>query len=270
MSDRSDIVYVYDGSFDGLLCCIFEGYTKREKPVDIVTDDKSQCFLYPQKIIYTVEKNAQRVYKSLEIKMSKDCKRLVERAFLHGSEDKAIWIYRFICMGYDMGKKIFDMHADEVVNQVHKMAQTVGREEHMMLEFLRFSEYEGRLIGVIEPKHYVLPLMIPHFSDRFPNEEFMIFDKAHKMAAIYSNHRSQIIEMENVELPPPDRLEMLQRNLWKKYYDTIAIKERENPRCRMTHMPKRFWKHMTEMNDELRKDSPPQIEKRHDKFTLNE
>ena len=40
------------------------------------------------------------------------------------------------------------------------------------------------------------------------------------------------------------------RGLWRRFYDTIAIEGRENPRCRMTQMPKRFWGTMTEFQNE--------------------
>jgi hypothetical protein len=30
----------------------------------------------------------------------------------------------------------------------------------------------------------------------------------------------------------------------------VAIEGRENPRCRMTHMPKRYWENMVEMQEE--------------------
>ena len=42
--------------------------------------------------------------------------------------------------------------------------------------------------------------------------------------------------------PALDSTEQLRR-----FYDTIAIRERENPRCRMNHMPKKYWKNMVEM-----------------------
>ena len=45
--------------------------------------------------------------------------------------------------------------------------------------------------------------------------------------------------------PALDSTEQLRR-----FYDTIAIRERENPRCRMTHMPKRYWGTMTEFQGE--------------------
>lgn len=47
-------------------------------------------------------------------------------------------------------------------------------------------------------------------------------------------------------MAPPDETEASYRILWKRFYDTVAIKERYNPRCRMTNMPKRYWGTMTE------------------------
>ena len=44
----------------------------------------------------------------------------------------------------------------------------------------------------------------------------------------------------------PDQAELDYRRLWRRFYDTIAIEERRNPKCRMTHMPKRYWNTMTE------------------------
>jgi hypothetical protein len=38
------------------------------------------------------------------------------------------------------------------------------------------------------------------------------------------------------------------RRMWKTFYDTVAIKERINPNLRRSHMPKKFWKNMTEMS----------------------
>ena len=51
-------------------------------------------------------------------------------------------------------------------------------------------------------------------------------------------------------MAPPDEREANYRLLWKRFYDSIAIKERENPRLRMNNMPKRYWNTMTEFQDE--------------------
>lgn len=35
-------------------------------------------------------------------------------------------------------------------------------------------------------------------------------------------------------------------SLWKRFYETVAIRERENPRCQNTFLPKRYRGTMTE------------------------
>ncbi len=35
MHDAADVIYLYDGSFEGLLCCVFESVYGRELPIDI-------------------------------------------------------------------------------------------------------------------------------------------------------------------------------------------------------------------------------------------
>ena len=37
--------------------------------------------------------------------------------------------------------------------------------------------------------------------------------------------------------------------LWKTFYNSVNIKERENLRLRNQHMPKRYWKHLTEIKN---------------------
>lgn len=44
----------------------------------------------------------------------------------------------------------------------------------------------------------------------------------------------------------PEGEELQFRALWKRFYETVAIKERENPRCQNTFLPKRYRGTMTE------------------------
>ena len=45
----------------------------------------------------------------------------------------------------------------------------------------------------------------------------------------------------------PGAEETAYRQLWRRFYDAVAIRERENPRLRMSRMPKRYWSQMTEL-----------------------
>ena len=55
--------------------------------------------------------------------------------------------------------------------------------------------------------------------------------------------------LEGLALPPESAQEAQFKALWKQFYNTIAIAARENPVCRRIHCPKRYWAHMTELQD---------------------
>lgn len=248
MSDRTAIVYSYDGSFDGLLCCVFESYDRREIPTDIRPEDALQPTLFPARFIPTDPEKAERVAVSIPKKLSAAGMELISTAFLFGGEGKEIAILRFLRIGFRYGADALDMMRNADVCRLQHIVRAVRNEAHLSLEFLRFSEYAGGLAAIIDPKHFVLPLMQSHFCSRFPEERFLIYDKTHGMALFYQPYEAKIIAVDALELPQKTEAELSFELLWKRYYDSIAIQERINPRCRMTHMPKRFWPRLTELN----------------------
>lgn len=111
---------------------------------------------------------------------------------------------------------------------------------------MRFSDYSGVLGAEIEPKNRVLPLLRRHFCDRYANEAFFIYDRTHKELLVYAKNHSRILPMDSLQLALPGDEEVAFRRLWKRFYETITIKERYNPRCQNTFMPKRYRGTMTE------------------------
>ena len=51
MPGTSDVIYLYDGSFEGLLCCVHESVYTHELPVDIQPEEAAQPTLFRQKYI---------------------------------------------------------------------------------------------------------------------------------------------------------------------------------------------------------------------------
>ena len=51
---------------------------------------------------------------------------------------------------------------------------------------------------------------------------------------------------ENFQAGAPDERERQYRRLWRAFFETVAIRERTNPRCQNTHLPKRYRAMMTE------------------------
>ena len=120
-----------------------------------------------------------------------------------------------------------------------------------MKEFLRFSELENKvLFSRIGPKNDVLPMLALHFSDRLRPERFIIYDEIREKAVIYTpNTGGYILSGEEGK-----RLEKLSEKsdrkeyetLWKIFFDSVAIKERENYVCQRGHLALRYRPYMTE------------------------
>ena len=246
MPYRTDIAYLYDGSFPGLLSCVYESYYQKELPAMIFSYEEAQETLFPVKEIVTDHGAAEKVEQSIVKSISKEALRLVRVCYLSQMENREVSILHFLRMGYQIGPRVTNMLAHDVVRAITKAAQNVQSESHFYREFLRFSEYNGGLVAIIEPKNFVLPLIAAHYCDRFPSEQFLIYDKTHKWALIYQDGRQELIPLEHLELPEADEKERQYRALWKQFYNTIAVEGRINPKRRMGNMPKRYWAQLTE------------------------
>lgn len=249
MPDRSDIIYAYDGSFDGLLCCVFESYAQQEIPLDILPPDQSQTTLLPVKTIVTDAAKAGRVLASIPSKMGSAALDFVRRGFLTCLAQKELYILLFLRLGYRHGPSVMHRLTDEVVHTLVQAVQHLQKESDLLRGFVRFSIINNILVSEIGPKNFVLPLLAPHFCQRYPEERFLIYDKTHGQGLIYQPYQSLVLPIDSLELPAPDETEQTYRELWRLFYRTIEVQGRHNPKCRMTHMPKRYWQYMTELSD---------------------
>ncbi|MGI5893563.1 MAG: TIGR03915 family putative DNA repair protein [Candidatus Merdivicinus sp.] len=252
MSDRRIMIqYQYDGSFDGMLCCIFESFVRKEIPLDICTDQSVQTSLYPVRIIETIPHHARRVFVSIPQKISPLALDWVRKAFLSCHPHKEMLILEFLRKAYPKGPSILRMLQDDTIASLFQIVQAIDNESHLLKGFIRFVERNGVLTSVITPKNQVLPLIARHFAERLPQETFLIYDQAHDMALFHQNGHLQIFPAGNIEFAPESPQEVTYQLLWKRFYQTIAIEGRENPKCRMTHCPKRYWQNMTELCDQI-------------------
>ena len=236
----------YDGSFTGFLSCVFDCYVHQEEPVEFRTPGDPCCSLYPMRTIPAHEEHAKRVYRSLAQRMGAQGQRMVARGFLTCLPDKELWLWRLIQEGFQRGPAFTRDLTHPVVDRVGKAVLHLEHEAHLFTGFVRFSDLAGTLLGEIEPKNRVLPLLRPHFCSRYPQERFVLHDRTHQEALLYQPGQWAILPVEDFQMGPAGEEELSYRRLWRSFYDTIAIEGRYNPKCRMTHMPKRYWGCMTE------------------------
>lgn len=246
MFEPGSIAYEYDGTYEGFLCCVFACFEKKETPPDVRLCDTPQLLLEEACFIETDPVKAERVRRALPQKISREAELLVKRVFLTEIENKELYMLRFVQLGFSMGADVLRHLTDDTVAVMRKAERYLLNESHRYKQFIRFSSAGGVLSSVIKPVCRVLPVIAPHFADRYPEEQFLIYDETHGMALVHRPGEQAIVPVDSFVMEEADSVEQRYRDLWCDYYDTIAIEGRYNPKCRMNHMPKRYWDQMTE------------------------
>lgn len=78
----TDLIYYYDGSFEGLLSCIFESYACKEVPTAICPEADALPTLFASRTISTDRDHANRVLRKV-IKCSPFAAELLRKGVSH-------------------------------------------------------------------------------------------------------------------------------------------------------------------------------------------
>ncbi|MCL2806734.1 MAG: TIGR03915 family putative DNA repair protein [Coriobacteriia bacterium] len=257
--DDAELIYLYDGTLEGMLSAIFAAYGRHEDPQNIVVaDDLQESMLCSYVPIKTEERYAARVKNGIIEKLGDRVYEDVKRVFLSDDTAKGGILLRYLRYAFKAGRWSFTHLSEPPVADFIELRRQVENEAHYMLMFIRFAHLEnGIFYSHIEPKASVVPLITDHFAKRLNVQPFIIYDSVHGLASVYDTNRWWLVSADDIQLPAQSQLEGDFQALWQSFYDTIAIKERTNPRCQRNFMPKRFWGNMCEhIPPELRKQRP--------------
>ena len=243
-----DLIYCYDGSLDGFLSCVFESFARREMPFAVWPPEGEQPSFCPARQVPTDPARAARVRRGVQ-RLGGAAAETVAMGFLSGQPDKELTLLRYLHYAFSEAGAAGGLGQPEV-SAACALARNVGWELDKMRGFVRFEEHDGMLGAVIHPKNHLLPLLGRHFCSRMPEEAFLIYDAVHREALVHQQGQARILRLSApLDLPRPSQKESDYQRLWKRFYDTLAIDQRRNERCRRTHCPKRFWADMTELRD---------------------
>lgn len=251
-----NISLIYDGSFKGFLSCVFITYEQKLKIAAITPAGEDQPQLFAESLeVITEEKKAQRVWKAIQAKMSRQGQTKVKWAFLSeesGIELKLLEMFRYV---FSERKKVDTDYSNPTVLHISNVAKQVAREKHRMEAFVRFRLTRDDLyFAIIEPDFNVLPIIAPHFKSRYADQKWLIYDIQRKFGIHYDLQQVSYVTM---ELPADigisganpeyfDESEIYFQHLWKQYFDSTNIKSRVNMGLHIKHVPKRYWKYLSE------------------------
>lgn len=242
------MIYVYDGSFDGLMSAVFDVFDLHDKEASIQSASHDvNLSLYDSRTVETDPVKSDRVQKGLR-KLGSEVDESMYKAWLSHAEGVEDLMLAVIRLGFAIGKDPFSRRQEDVVCKLDAICRKVGWEAHRMLQFVRFVRLsEDMYAADIEPEFDVLQLIGNHFHQRFPQNRFLIRNLRHHTAIVSTPagwHITSLPET-NPPLPKSGRYE----ELWRTYFKTIANESRRNLKLQQHFVQLKYRRHLTEFED---------------------
>lgn len=244
--------FIYDDTFEGLLTAIFYAFHCKEQ-CTITRKSKYILSLLTEPVeIFTEEDKFKNVYQTITHKLNSEVLENLYYLYLSEIDQCEDIALRYLNLCFTHGIKVNLAKNNDVIIAVDKCCRKVTLESHRFAGFVRFKEI-GPLsyYASIEPDHNILPLLLGHFTDRFSAQNFIIHDVKRQIAIIYNRKEGIITHFSKEDGQNIEKLcnDSEFESLWKTFYNSVNIVERKNEKLRRQHMPKRYWKHLTEVKE---------------------
>jgi probable DNA metabolism protein len=249
------MVYIFDETLEGLLTAVFEWFERKPGEVTLKTEQTHQPSIFePSLTIINSREKADRVWKGLNQKLNKVGMRKVYCAYLSDLPENYNTLFQFICYIFMHPAGADEDYGNKYVLAIAQIARKVEREKHRMEAFIRFQHTaDGIFYCGIDPDFNVLPLIVNHFKNRYTDQKWIIYDLKRHYGLFYDLYKVEEIKLDaplaNLKQPASNSLnekEELYANLWKDYFKSTNIESRKNTKLHVQHVPKRYWKYLTE------------------------
>lgn len=250
-------VFRYDRSFDGLLSALFDAYALRRFPDALIGWGEMEP-LFTERVheVATNPAHADRVWRGLERRLSVRMRSMIVYAW-HGEQAGSDFLLlRCLRRVVDCGGGVLADQADPDMKALHRLALKVAHEREHLKQFVRLQKAaDGTYFAAATPEHDALPLAVDYFVDRFADQRWLLYDRRRNYGFYYDGAAARRVTLEDDRGMIADKLadrwlsedERRFQLLWKNYFEALAIPERINPRQQRRMMPRRYWKHLTEM-----------------------
>jgi probable DNA metabolism protein len=250
------MIYVFDGSLEGLLCAVFEWFERKPGKINLKTEKLFQPDAFSEVLqVVNDAKKADRVWKGLQNKLDKGWMRRFYCCYLSEQPDAFTHLFELSCTLFIQPAGAEHNYGDPHVLAVAQFAKKVEREKHRMEAFIRFQHTaDGYYYCGIDPDFNVLPLIMGHFKARYADQQWIIYDLKRNYGLHYDLQQVSEIhflpgEQQKLKQPAAHLLsepELHYGNLWKDYFKSVNIAARKNTKLHVQHVPKRYWKYLTE------------------------
>lgn len=267
------IIYVCEDSLTGIFSGIYEVWKRKmtAEEAGLEVGDSFERRLFCEYIFCKAEeRKALAVIRMIQKNLGVDVYEKISYALLSADRRKAEMVFRAMLEAKKLSRKdrLMEHLGNEAVRAVFGMYRQVANEAHHYKGFVRFRELKNKtLFAKIEPKHAVLPCIAEHFADRFPQENWVIYDKTHEVFLIHEKGKRYYFLQQYMCMKGDSgsaqnitggfsEEEMDYEALWKEFVQSISVAERENRALQNQNLPLRFRTNLVEFSKEEWSDSP--------------
>ena len=247
---------VYDGSYEGLFTTFFEVYEYKLSDPQIYVAGHSDISMFGKiHTVITDKLKSSRVYKKLEQKVSHKSLQQLYKTYLSGEKNIENLLLRYVQYVIASKNSVETNYGHPDVLLLQQISRKVDREKHRMEAFIRFQLTKDQLyFAIIQPDYNVLPLISSHFEKRYADQRWFIYDSRRKYGLYYDLDKVEEVEMSfSTDIHNTagmaslcDEGEELYQKLWQQYFTSVNIAARKNMKLHIQHMPKRYWRFLTE------------------------
>ena len=247
---------VCEDSLEGIFTGIYDAYLKKKPHEQIhicLGEDENYRLFASYEACLPDEKKAASVARTVIKQFGEEAYLAICRALASEQPDKGEAVYKAVAAGLAMRDKrdLMGNLSNPYIYRVFELARFTANEAHYHVEFLRFKELEnGILYAVIGPKNNVITFITPHFADRLPLENFVIYDEIRGIFAMHPARGDWYLVSGKEGMQQAEHTfsegEKKYSELFSSFFHTIAIKERNNYGLQRNMLPLRYRRYMAE------------------------
>lgn len=242
--------------WEAMLSCIYEAWVSKKghQNIKLLLEPIEQYTMFDEYI--HVDSDFQKAYKVIDavnLKISTYFYRELLYSSMAYEDDVLDNIYRCMILGFAYGPEALNMVQYKDIMRNQMIRTRVGKEVNRFQEFIRFHLVNDKVyVAHFEPKSRIAVALGAIFSDRMPSEYWMIIDDVHHEAVVHPKdgefYLRKLTDEELGRLIETENQNDEYTDMWKDFFNSIAIEERKNEKCQRNLFPIWTRKHAVEFS----------------------
>ncbi len=257
-NQHENIVYLYDGSFEGLLYAVAIA-VKSQQQIQAVYDINHYR---PQLFDNSLQITTDSIQAAKLMRFLYGLHPMAAELFVSGylSEKYTIGshLISLVRECVQHGVRALDQYSQDSIRYLLVLRKRIHKEVHRYNGLLRFYRMENLILyAPFAPEFNIIGYSARHFRQRISSEKWILHDLLRDSALFWDCKTLQQIEIEQdfyqyvrrYGKPPKEKTakdEKKYQQLWQSFHHSINNKQRENRKLQKKYIPQRYWKYLVE------------------------